>query len=329
MSTSRGAERRGCKQRRCRFRSCCCCRGRCRGWRAGHRRRDAWPDLPVSFASASAAPATVAFTAAAAANVVGMKAAVASAPPATTTDPVTPVLDMRPHMKNLVARFIVLESRGAPPRCCRRLLLACRLTHAPAPAAGDVTRTRDGNALYTYVVADETGSINWSLWGDAVGRLVRVGDVIQITGGHAAAGRCACRPCAAGAADERRPAGRGAGGRAQLLLAVPRQLDALLRPLRARGPHRRVRCRRAGLAPRAVALADGDWARRFTLAYAEAPAMSQFAWCADPTNARKLVREIRRPRAPIKRPTDHRPSPRPARDPVSRPAGTCTGGRPA
>jgi ssDNA-binding replication factor A large subunit len=64
---------------------------------------------------------------------------------------------MRPGMKNLTCTFIALQ-RGA------------------------TSKTKDGNTVVQYLVADSSGSIQASLW-DEKGEALQPGEIFRIKGG--------------------------------------------------------------------------------------------------------------------------------------------------
>lgn len=46
---------------------------------------------------------------------------------------------------------------------------------------GDPVTTREGDMIYRYLVADKTGSIILSVWGE-LGKDIKGGDILRITG---------------------------------------------------------------------------------------------------------------------------------------------------
>ncbi|KAJ1959059.1 hypothetical protein IWQ62_004765 [Dispira parvispora] len=70
------------------------------------------------------------------------------------------IADMRPMLRGFQCEVIVIEIPQEP------------------------LVTRDGQKIYTFLVADHTGSIVMSLWGD-IGKYFKVGDIVYITGGEA------------------------------------------------------------------------------------------------------------------------------------------------
>ncbi|KAI8968000.1 hypothetical protein BDF20DRAFT_800145, partial [Mycotypha africana] len=46
----------------------------------------------------------------------------------------------------------------------------------------EVTRTRDGDLIHRFLVADKTGSITLSVWGE-IGGYIHTGDILRINGG--------------------------------------------------------------------------------------------------------------------------------------------------
>ncbi|KAJ1983882.1 hypothetical protein H4R33_004586 [Dimargaris cristalligena] len=71
-----------------------------------------------------------------------------------------PVGDLRPMLRGFECEVIIIE-----------------VPHEPVI-------TRDKMKIYTFLVADTTGSILMSLWGE-MGEHFRVGDIVHITGGEA------------------------------------------------------------------------------------------------------------------------------------------------
>lgn len=71
---------------------------------------------------------------------------------------ITYVKDVRPGMKNLKMKIIVLQ-------------------------VNNPYKTKDGNEVRSCKVADKTGSVNISIWGDD-GNYVQCGDILQITRGY-------------------------------------------------------------------------------------------------------------------------------------------------
>jgi len=66
-------------------------------------------------------------------------------------------------------------TRPAPP------CTACRLD--PCWSAVEATATKDGQIVHRMRVADETGSILFTLWGEA-GQAACPGDILRIRGGY-------------------------------------------------------------------------------------------------------------------------------------------------
>lgn len=65
---------------------------------------------------------------------------------------------MKPGMKNLSCTFIALQ-RGA------------------------TSKTKDGNTVIQFLVADASGSIQASLW-DEKGEALQAGEIFRVTGGY-------------------------------------------------------------------------------------------------------------------------------------------------
>ncbi|KAJ1967366.1 hypothetical protein H4R35_006728 [Dimargaris xerosporica] len=73
---------------------------------------------------------------------------------------IVPVADLRPMLRGFDCEVIIIE-----------------IAHEPLV-------TRDKFKIYTFLVADHTGSITMSLWGD-VGSYFKIGDIVHISGGEA------------------------------------------------------------------------------------------------------------------------------------------------
>lgn len=72
----------------------------------------------------------------------------------------TRIVDLRPGMKNVNVTFIVLQ-RGA------------------------TTKTKEGNTVIQYLVADASGSIQASLW-DEKAEALQPGDIFRVKGAYVA-----------------------------------------------------------------------------------------------------------------------------------------------
>lgn len=69
------------------------------------------------------------------------------------------IKDIRSGMKNINVLFIILEVHGA-------------------------TRTKENREVYSFKAADQTASINISIW-DEPGKLLIPGDIVKLTKGYA------------------------------------------------------------------------------------------------------------------------------------------------
>lgn len=67
------------------------------------------------------------------------------------------IKDMTPMSRNFDCEVIVLQREGEP------------------------AVTRDGDNIYRFLVADRTGSITLSVWGET-GRDIKIGDILRVTG---------------------------------------------------------------------------------------------------------------------------------------------------
>lgn len=76
----------------------------------------------------------------------------------TKSSGITHIKDVRPGMKNLKMKIIVLQ-------------------------VNNPYKTKDGNEVRSCKVADKSGSVNISIWGDD-GNYVQPGDILQITRGY-------------------------------------------------------------------------------------------------------------------------------------------------
>lgn len=74
-------------------------------------------------------------------------------------DKMTHVKELRPGLKNLNMRFVVLD-------------------------IGNPSKTKDGHQVRSVKVSDKTGSINMSVWDD-LGEVLQCGDIVRLTKGYA------------------------------------------------------------------------------------------------------------------------------------------------
>lgn len=61
------------------------------------------------------------------------------------------------------------------------MLLGGKMLIYPFTAEADPHFTRHGDAIYKYIVADKTGSIVLSIWGDRA-KCIKSGDILRVTG---------------------------------------------------------------------------------------------------------------------------------------------------
>ncbi|KAI9253130.1 hypothetical protein EDC94DRAFT_525534 [Helicostylum pulchrum] len=77
--------------------------------------------------------------------------------PVNTRSNILSVKDMNPMSRNFDCEVIVLQKDGEP------------------------VTTRDGDMIYRYLVADKTGSVILSVWGE-LGKDIKSGDILRISG---------------------------------------------------------------------------------------------------------------------------------------------------
>lgn len=93
------------------------------------------------------------------------------------------IANLKPFMKNLHLQFIVLQQGSF----IRLFVLSPThlLTHSLAlwMIGEEVKVTREGHEIYSYIVADATGSIELLLW-DEIGKCIRIGDILRLSSGQ-------------------------------------------------------------------------------------------------------------------------------------------------
>lgn len=102
-----------------------------------------------------------------------------SSPPPPVLPPIgelkmTHIADLRPFLKNINCKFMVLK-KGSGGGISAELMRGSCLVEDGKPA-------KEGGLVYTFRVADESGSVIATLWNN-VGAAVAVGDIILMAGG--------------------------------------------------------------------------------------------------------------------------------------------------
>jgi hypothetical protein len=87
-----------------------------------------------------------------------------------------PVKDMNPMARGFDCEVIVLQKGTVvQAHTCIQNILIFSLVD------GDATRTREGDLISRFLVADKTASIILSVWGEC-GMDIRIGDILRING---------------------------------------------------------------------------------------------------------------------------------------------------